>query len=89
MALRQASAAQVREVDVAAGGVGKSSLKIGEAIAMASGKDFYAKGLPEGALTVWLWNLEDPLEEMERRIHATCERFNIKPEAYRRPALCR
>jgi phage/plasmid primase-like uncharacterized protein len=67
-------------VDVAAGGVGKSSLKIGEAIAMASGKDFYAKGLPEGALTVWLWNLEDPLEEMERRIHATCHKFNIKPE---------
>jgi phage/plasmid primase-like uncharacterized protein len=67
-------------VDVAAGGVGKSSLKIGEAIAMASGRDFYAKGLPEGALTVWLWNLEDPLEEMERRIHATCHKFNITPE---------
>jgi phage/plasmid primase-like uncharacterized protein len=67
-------------VDVAAGGVGKSSLKIGEAIAMASGRDFYAKGLPEGPLTVWLWNLEDPLEEMERRIHATCERFKIAPE---------
>jgi phage/plasmid primase-like uncharacterized protein len=67
-------------VDVAAGGVGKSSLKIGEAIAMASGRDLYAKGLPEGALTVWLWNLEDPLEEMERRIHATCERFRITPD---------
>lgn len=68
-------------VDVAAGGVGKSSLKIGEALAMASGKDLYQKGLPEGALNVWLWNLEDPLEELERRIHATCERFNIKPAA--------
>jgi len=64
-------------VDVAAGGVGKSSLKIGEAIAMASGRDIYGKGLPEGRLTVWLWNLEDPMEEMERRIHATCERFRI------------
>lgn len=68
-------------LDVAAGGVGKSSLKIGEALAMASGRDLYDKGLPEGALTVWLWNLEDPLEEMERRIHATCQRFDLTPAA--------
>lgn len=67
-------------VDVAAGGVGKSSLKIGEALAMATGRDLYSKGLPEGALTVWLWNLEDPVEEIERRIHATAQRFRIKPE---------
>lgn len=66
-------------VDVAAGGVGKSSLKIGEALAMATGRDLYSKGLPEGALTVWLWNLEDPVEEMERRLHATAQRFNIGP----------
>jgi phage/plasmid primase-like uncharacterized protein len=66
-------------VDVAAGGVGKSSLKIGEAMAMASGRDLYDKGLPEGALSVWLWNLEDPVEEMERRLHATAQRFRIEP----------
>lgn len=67
-------------VDVAAGGVGKSSLKIGEALAMATGRDLYDKGLPEGALSVWLWNLEDPVEEIERRIHATTQRFKISPE---------
>lgn len=67
-------------VDVAAGGVGKSSLKIGEALAMATGRDLYNKGLPEGALTVWLWNLEDPHEEIERRLHATAQRFKITPE---------
>lgn len=66
-------------VDVAAGGVGKSSLKIGEAMAMATGRDLYDKGLPEGALSVWLWNLEDPVEEMERRLHATAQRFRILP----------
>lgn len=66
-------------VDVAAGGVGKSSLKIGEALAMASGRDIYNKGLPEGALTVWLWNLEDPIDEIERRVHATMERFKMLP----------
>lgn len=66
-------------VDVAAGGVGKSSLKIGEALAMASGRDLYDKGLHEGALNVWLWNLEDPVEEIERRLHATAQRFRIDP----------
>lgn len=64
-------------LDVAAGGVGKSSLKIGEALAMASGRDLYDKGLPEGALTVWMWNLEDPHDEIERRLHATAQRFGI------------
>lgn len=66
-------------LDVAAGGVGKSSLKIGEALAMATGRDLYDQGLPEGPLTVWLWNLEDPVEEIERRIHATAQRFRIQP----------
>lgn len=64
-------------LDIAAGGVGKSSLKIGEALSMATGQDFYGKGLPEGSLNVWLWNLEDPLEELERRIRATAQRFRI------------
>jgi hypothetical protein len=66
-------------VDVAAGGVGKSSLKVGEAITMAAGREIYGKVLPEGPLTVWLYNLEDPVEEMERRLHATAQRFNIEP----------
>jgi hypothetical protein len=68
-------------VDVAAGGVGKSSLKIGEALAMASGRDIYSQTLHEGPLRVWLYNLEDPSEETERRIHATAKHFHIPPEA--------
>lgn len=67
-------------VDVAAGGIGKSSLKIGEALAMASGRDIYSQTLHEGPLRVWLYNLEDPAEETERRIHATAKRFNITPD---------
>lgn len=66
-------------LDVAAGGVGKSSLKVGEALSMASGRDFYDKGMPEGALSVWMWNLEDPHDEMERRLHATAQRFAVTP----------
>ena len=64
-------------VDVAAGGVGKSSLKIGEALAMASNRALYGKAIAEGPLRVWLYNLEDPAEETERRIHATAKYFGI------------
>lgn len=67
-------------VDVAAGGVGKSSVKIGEAVAMASGQSIYGKDIGDGPLRVWLYNLEDPMEETERRIHATCQQFFISPD---------
>lgn len=69
-------------VDVAAGGIGKSSLKIGEALAMASNREIYGKQIFEGPLRVWIYNLEDPLEETERRIHATAKRFNLVPEDF-------
>jgi len=66
-------------LDVAAGGVGKTSLKIGEAVAMAAGVDLYNKALPEGPLRVWLYNLEDDMDELQRRIAATCQYFRIHP----------
>lgn len=67
-------------VDVAAGGTGKSSVKIGEALAMASGRNLYGTEVVGGPLNIWLYNLEDPAEESERRIHATAKWFHIKPE---------
>jgi hypothetical protein len=66
-------------VDVAAGGTGKSSVKIGEALAMASGRDLYGIPVHDGPLNVWLYNLEDPAEESERRIHATANWVKIAP----------
>jgi len=66
-------------VDVAAGGVGKSSVKIGEALAMASDRPLYNRAIHEGPLRVWLYNLEDPAEETERRLHATAKWFKISP----------
>lgn len=56
-------------VTVAPGGVGKSSLTIVEALAMASGKDLLGVQ-PRGRFRVWLWNGEDPLEELQRRVMA-------------------
>lgn len=67
-------------VDVAAGGTGKSSVKIGEALAMASNRNLYATEVHDGPLNVWLYNLEDPAEESERRIHATAKWFKIVPD---------
>src|ERR1051325_11199972 len=67
-------------VDVAAGGTGKSSVKIGEALAMASGRNLYGVEVHDGPLNVWLYNLEDPAEESERRIHATAKWFHIAPQ---------
>ncbi len=69
-------------LDIAAGGVGKSSVKIGEALAMTSGRALYDKEVFDGPLKVWLYNLEDPSEETERRIHATAKRFDLKPEDF-------
>ncbi len=62
---------------VATGGVGKSSLKIAEALAMVSGRDLLAVGGIKRPLRVWYWNLEDPRDELRRRIQATAMRYGL------------
>ncbi|OWY02300.1 AAA family ATPase [Thioclava sp. IC9] len=66
-------------VTVAPGGVGKSSLTICEALAMASGRSLLGD-TPAAPLRVWILNLEDPRDELERRIIATMLHHSIKPE---------
>jgi hypothetical protein len=66
-------------VDVAAGGIGKSSVKVVEALAMTSGRELLRKDVPEGPLRVWLYNLEDPHEETERRLHAALNHYGLSP----------
>lgn len=61
---------------VAPGGVGKSSLVITEALAMTSGKKLLGQWAARD-LRVWLWNGEDPVDEMERRIAATALHYDI------------
>lgn len=63
-------------VTVAPGGVGKSSLSIVEALAMVTGRPLLGKNVDE-PLTVWMWNLEDPADELTRRIQAACEFYDI------------
>jgi hypothetical protein len=64
---------------VAAGGIGKSSLALVEAIAMATGRPLLGVPVPK-RLRVWYWNGEDPKEETERRIAAILLHFKIPPE---------
>jgi RecA-family ATPase len=64
---------------VSAGGVGKSSLGIVEALEMVTGEALITNHKAE-PLRVWIWNGEDPLEEIQRRIQAACKHYKI-PEA--------
>ncbi len=66
-------------VTVAPGGVGKSSLTICEGLAMASGRDLLGDWTASG-LKVWIYNLEDPRDEMNRRIIAAMQHHNVAPE---------
>lgn len=61
---------------VAPGGLGKSSLGIVETLAMVTVRDLLGLKVP-GALRVWIWNGEDPRDELDRRIAAACLHYQI------------
>ena len=61
---------------IAPGGVGKTSLSFVEAVSMVSGRALLG-GAPPKQVRVWLWNLEDPLDEMERRLAAILLHFQV------------
>lgn len=61
---------------VAPSGVGKSSLIIAEALAMASGKPLLGVK-PRGQFRVWLWNGEDPMDELQRRVAAVMLHYGL------------
>jgi len=63
---------------VAPGGVGKSSLSIVEALAIATGRPLLGI-TPNERTKVWLWNGEDPLEELQRRVSAAMIQYGIAP----------
>lgn len=65
---------------VAPGAAGKTTLKIGRAICMATGKDLLGHRVWSGPHRVWLWNLEDDLEEVEKTVHAFMKLWNLDPD---------
>ena len=61
---------------IAPGGVGKSALEIVDALAMATGRTLVGDA-PRSRLKVWIWNGEDPLDELDRRIAGACLHYGI------------
>lgn len=62
---------------VAPGGIGKSSLGIAEALAISTGRPLLGVAVDERA-NVWLWNGEDPQDELDRRIMATAMHYKLQ-----------
>lgn len=56
--------------------VGKSSMTMIEALSMASGKPLLGVQ-PKGEFRIWLWNGEDPIEELELRIAAAMRHYGL------------
>lgn len=57
-------------VIVAPGGVGKTSLTVGTALALASGRPLLGKHVWDGPKRTWLWNLEDSALELSYLVEA-------------------
>ena len=61
-----------------AGGIGKTSMQIVEALAIATGRPLLGEEVKERC-NVWIINLEDPMDEMQRRILAAMQHYAIEP----------
>lgn len=66
-------------VTVSPGGLGKTALSLAESLAMSSGRALLGTKPPQ-RLRVWVFNAEDPRDEMERRIMAACIHYNLSPK---------
>jgi hypothetical protein len=62
---------------IAPGAAGKTTYKVGRALALASGKPLLGKTIHHGPKRVWLWNHEDNMEEQTRSIQAACQHFGL------------
>ena len=63
-------------VTASAGGIGKTSLATVEGLAIATGQSLLGEIVKEQA-SVWIVNLEDPLEEMQLRLAAAMQHYGI------------
>jgi hypothetical protein len=63
----------------AGGATGKTTNSVVEALVLVTGKPLLGI-TPHSLCRVWLWNLEDPHEEMVRKIQAACLFYGITKE---------
>ena len=66
-------------VTASAGGIGKTSAIIVEALAIATGKPLLGIQVKEQT-NVWIINLEDPISEMQMRTIAAMQHYSLTPE---------
>ena len=81
-------ARQFLSVTAAQTKVGKSSLGLVEAVAMAAGRNLLGIE-PIRPMRVWYWNGEDPQEELERRVLAICLHYGVDRRAVEEEPLSR
>lgn len=67
-------------VTVAPGGVGKSSLTLVEALCLCTGRQLLGEWVGSSRLKAWVYNLEDPSDEMDRRVIAAMMHHGIRPD---------
>jgi hypothetical protein len=65
---------------VSPGGLGKSSLLIAEAASLITGRALLHNVQPHEPANVWIWNGEDPLIELYRRVAAVMKHYQIRRE---------
>lgn len=62
---------------ISPGGVGKTTLLAGAALSIVSGQALLGKVPWDGAGRVWIWNLEDDLDQLSRVIQAAALHFKL------------
>lgn len=62
---------------VAPGGVGKTTLLIGTALALVTGRSILGHNVRDGPHRVWLWNLEDSGDELTRTVTGAMKHWGI------------
>ena len=65
---------------IAPGGTGKSTIGNTIALCLASGQPLLGKPLHRGPQAVWIFNLEDGTDELERLLSAACVYHGIGPD---------
>lgn len=63
---------------VAPGGVGKTTLLIGTALALVTGRSILRHSVRDGPHRVWLWNLEDSGDELTRAVTGAMKHWGIR-----------
>jgi hypothetical protein len=64
-------------VTASAGGIGKSTLSLLDAVSFRIGRDLLTGTPLDKCRRVWVWNAEDDIDEMERRIAGICTHYGV------------